>query len=78
VLLADIQGRPVADVLAELTSKGLIADAVPGETVPVDDPRTLTVYDASPLGNVPSGSHIQVFYYVAEGTDASPTPTPTQ
>jgi serine/threonine protein kinase len=78
VLLADIQGRPVADVLAELTSKGLIADAVPGETVPVDDPRTLTVYDASPLGNVPSGSHIQVFYYVAEGTDASPTPTATQ
>jgi hypothetical protein len=74
VLLADIQGKPVSEVLATLKEKGLVAEAVPGTTVALDDPRDMTVYDATPLGNMPAGSNIKIFYYVVDmGT---PTPTP--
>jgi eukaryotic-like serine/threonine-protein kinase len=78
VLLTDIQGKPIADVLTQLTAKGLVVKAVAGDSVPVDDPKSMTVYDASPMGNMPAGSNINVFYYVPQGTSATPTPEPTQ
>ena len=74
VLLADIQGKPVSEVLTSLTEKGLVAEAIPGTKVELDDPKAMTVYDATPLGNMPEGSSIQVFYYVVD-MDA-PTPSP--
>ena len=78
VLLTDIQGQQISDVLTALTDKGLVPEAVAGTTVPVDDPKSMTVYDATPLGNMPAGSNILVFYYVPEDPNASPTPEPTQ
>ena len=74
VLLADIQGKPVSEVLTSLTEKGLVAEAIPGTKVELDDPKAMTVYDATPLGNMPEGSSIQVYYYVVD-MDA-PTPSP--
>ena len=74
VLLADIQGKPVSEVLTSLTEKGLVAEAIPGNKVELDDPKAMTVYDATPLGNMPEGSSIQVYYYVVD-MDA-PTPSP--
>jgi serine/threonine protein kinase len=78
VLLADIQGKPVSDVLTMLKDKGLVAEAVPGTTVALDDPKDMTVYDASPLGNMPAGSTIKVFYYVVDMGAPTPTPEATQ
>jgi serine/threonine-protein kinase len=78
VLLGDIQGKPISDVLAELKAKGLVATAVPGTKIAVDDPRDMTVYDATPLGNIPAGSSIQVYYYVVDMSGPTPTPEATQ
>jgi hypothetical protein len=78
VLLGDIQGQQISDVLTALTAKGLIPQPEAGTKVPVDDPRAMTVYDATPLGNVPNGSTIKVYYYVTEEPSATPSPTATQ
>ena len=78
VLLADIQGKPISEVLTALTEKGLVAHAVPGTMVALDDPKDMTVYDASPLGNMPAGSDINVFYYVVDMGGPTPTPEATQ
>jgi hypothetical protein len=55
-----------------------VAEAIPGMTVPLDDPKDMTVYDASPLGNMPEGSSIKIYYYVAEMGEPTPTPEVTQ
>jgi serine/threonine protein kinase len=78
VLLTDIQGKPVSEVLTALTEKGLVAQAVPGIKVALDDPKDMTVYDATPLGNMPEGSSIKVFYYVVDMGAPTPTPEATQ
>ena len=78
VLLADIQGKPVSDVLTMLKDKGLVAEAVPGTQVAIDDPRDMTVYDATPLGNMPAGSNIKIYYYVVDMGGPTPTPEVTQ
>jgi len=78
VLLSDIQGKPISDVLASLKAMGLVATAVPGNKIAVDDPRDMTVYDATPLGNIPAGSSIQVYYYVVDMSGPTPTPEATQ
>ena len=80
VLLSDINGYQVADVLTKLVALGLQVDATPGTIVGQDDPKAMTVYDASPLGTMPAGSHIKVFYYVTDNMNPSdsPTPSPTQ
>lgn len=78
VLLADIQGKPISEVLTTLTEKGLVAEAIPGNKVELDDPKAMTVYDATPLGNMPEGSSIQVYYYVVDMDAPTPTPEVTQ
>ena len=75
VLLADVSGLNVAEVSANLGAKGLIVTPVAGELVPADDPRVMTVYEATPLGTLPAGSEIVVTYYVAD-TAATTEPTP--
>jgi serine/threonine-protein kinase len=78
VLLSEIQGKPISDVLSALTAKGLVATAVPGTQIAIDDPRDMTVYDATPLGNIPAGSSIKVYYYVVDMSGPTPTPEATQ
>ena len=75
VLLSDYQGRPVADVVAELGSMGLQVSVVAGDALPQGDARISTVYDISPLGTVAIGDTVQVFYY--QQAAEQPTPTPT-
>jgi serine/threonine-protein kinase len=77
VLLADIQGKKVTDVAAELGLLGLVVNAVAGEVVAEDDPRVMTVYSATPLGTLKLGTQIEVLYYVAGTPSPSPTPEPT-
>lgn len=78
VLLSDVAGKNVAEVSADLSSKGLLVTAVAGELVPQDDPRVMTVYQASPLGTLVTGSEIVITYYVADSTvPVEPTPSPT-
>jgi serine/threonine-protein kinase len=78
VLLSDIEGQNVVDVQTMLSEKGLKVLASPGEIVPADDPRVMDVYDAKPLGNLMSGSTIEIFYYVADTSGETPSPTPSQ
>ena len=77
VLLADVDGLNVAEVSAELSSKGLLVRAVAGEVVAAGDERVMTVYDASPLGTLAAGSEIVITYYVAD-TGVSEEPTPNE
>jgi len=75
VLLSDYQGRPVADVVAELGSLGLQVSVVAGDSLPQGDARISTVYDISPLGTVAIGDTVQVIYY--QQAAEQPTPTPS-
>ena len=75
VLLSDYQGRPVADVVAELGALGLQVSVVAGDALPQGDARISTVYDITPLGTVTLDETIQVFYY--QQAAEQPTPTPS-
>jgi serine/threonine-protein kinase len=79
VLSTDVIGFTVSDAYNYLTGLGLQVDAVPGETLPNDDERVLTVYEATPLGALKTGDTIRLTYYVA-ATDVpvEPSPTPSQ
>ena len=63
VLLSDYQGQDVSLVIPMLTALGLEVEPIAGLSVPADDPKISQVYDISPLGSVPIGSTIQVYYY---------------
>jgi serine/threonine-protein kinase len=78
VLSTDVIGFTVSDAYNYLTGLGLQVDAVPGESLPNDDERVLTVYEATPLGALKVGDVIRLTYYVAS-TDlpGEPTPDPT-
>ena len=64
VLMSDIRDQNVDEVVATLEGKGLIVNAIRGDEVPMGDTRINTVYDATPLGTVPVGTVITVFYFV--------------
>ena len=63
VLLSTYQGLDVSLVVPQLTDLGLVVVPIAEDTVPADDPRISQVYKISPLGNVPKGSTINVYYY---------------
>ncbi|MFM6971693.1 MAG: serine/threonine-protein kinase, partial [Rhodoluna sp.] len=79
VLFEEVNGRNVAEVSAELSAKGLIVTAIPGDLVPADDERVMTVYEAAPLGSLTAGQEITLTYYVADsGVTPEPSPTPSE
>ena len=63
MLLSNYQGQDVSLVVPQLTALGLEVEPIAGTTLPADDPKISQVYDISPLGSVPVGSVIQVYYY---------------
>jgi serine/threonine-protein kinase len=63
VLVSDYQGLDVSLVVPRLSELGLVVEPVAGTSVPADDPRISQVYDLSPLGTLPVGSTITVYYY---------------
>ena len=73
VFLTDVVGKKVADASVVLTQKKLITQAIAGDAIDPDDPRVLEVYKAEGLGQVPIGSVVRIYYYIA----AVPTPSPT-
>lgn len=78
VLYKDVNGRNISEVSAELSAKGLLVNAVPGNVVAPGDPRVMTVYEATPLGTLARGSEITLTYYVAEGIDPTEPTEPSE
>jgi serine/threonine-protein kinase len=66
ILLGNYEDLDVSLVVPQLTQLGVTVDPIAGTTVPADDPRISKVYDITPLGNVPKGSIVQVYYYQQE------------
>ena len=64
VLSSDIFGLNIDDAASYLESLGLVVQRVEGLEVANDDIRLLTVYDASPLGQIVKGTSISVVYYI--------------
>lgn len=75
VLLSNIQQKSVSEVTIGLEGLGLIVEAIPGDSLPADDARILTVYAAEPLGLIPVGSTVKVYYYVQRLETATPSPS---
>lgn len=63
VLLSNYQGQDVSLVVPMLTDIGLEVEPIAGTSLPADDPRISQVYDISPLGSLPIGTTVQVYYY---------------
>ena len=64
VLSSDLFGVNIDDAVGYLESLQLVVIRTEGLEVASDDARLLTVYDASPLGQMPVGTVITVTYYV--------------
>lgn len=77
LLMSDVLGRSVTDASSYVNGLGLQVVTVPGEALPVGDPRLLTVQSASPLGLLDQGSTVTLIYYIQQTDTASPEPTPT-
>ncbi len=73
VLSSDIFGLNIDDAASYLESLGLVVQRFEGLEVANDDVRLLTVYDASPLGQIAKGSTISLVYYIPF---ANATPDP--
>ena len=69
LLRSEIIGQDLSEVTARLTELGFEVNAIPGELIAGDDPRVRTVYAVSPTGSVPSGSTIDITYYVGDFQD---------
>jgi serine/threonine-protein kinase len=70
----DYVGRPVADVQAELTARGLVVTLSPQQTADVADGLVTAV---DPAGELPPNTPVTVAYAVAPPPAPTPTPTPT-
>lgn len=80
ILRSDIIGENLSVVTARLAELGMVVNAIPGESVPGNDPRARTVYAVSPTGNIEIGTVIDVTYFVekvAEVPIVIPKPEPT-
>ena len=75
VLSSDVVGLPLSEVTLKLEALGLFVEAVAGETVDSLDPKVNSVYDAAPLGKMPTGTTVRLLYYTPS---SQPTPSPTQ
>ena len=69
LLRSEIIGQDLSEVTARLTELGFEVNAIPGELIAGNDPRVRTVYAVSPTGSVPSGSTIDITYYVGDFQD---------
>jgi serine/threonine-protein kinase len=83
LLRSDIIGENLSVVSARLAELGMRVNAIPGESVPGNDPRARTVYAVSPTGNIEVGTVIDVTYYVEKVEEVpvvipEPEPEPTE
>jgi serine/threonine-protein kinase len=64
VLSSDIFGVNIDDAASYLESLELVVIRSEGLEVANDDPRLLTVYDASPLGQMATGTTVTLTFYI--------------
>ncbi len=76
VLSSDIFGVNIDDAASYLESLDLVVIRSEGLEVANDDPRLLTVYDASPLGQMATGTTVTLTYYIPFAI-IEPTPDET-
>jgi hypothetical protein len=76
VLSSDIFGVNIEDAASYLESLELVVIRSEGLEVANDDPRLLTVYDASPLGQMATGTTVTLTYYIPFA-NVEPTPEET-
>ena len=76
VLSSDIFGVNIDDAVSYLESLDLVVIRTEGLEVANDDPRLLTVYDATPLGQMPIGTTVTLTFYVPFA-NVEPTPEET-
>ena len=72
VVLSSILGQDFANAQSALESQGLMVNLIPGMKVPPGDVRINTVYVATPAGQVPVGSTIDIYYYVEDTSGTQP------
>jgi serine/threonine-protein kinase len=76
VLSSDIFGVNIDDAASYLESLDLVVIRSEGLEVANDDARLLTVYDASPLGQMATGTTVTLTYYIPFA-NVEPTPEET-
>lgn len=76
LLLTDVVGVDIQVATQKLVALGLQVQPVPGEVVDPNDPKVNTVYDATPLGSLGTGTTVQLLYY-ASSDSISPSPSPS-
>jgi len=78
LLSSDILGKGVNEASAYISSLGLTVNTLPGDAVPADDPKLLTVYQVEGLtGQLQPGDVITLTYYIQQTDNPTPLPTPT-
>ena len=63
VLSSEVLGLNKDEVFVALEAKGLIVNLVEGTALQTGDPKINTIYEALPLGSMPSGTTINLTYY---------------
>jgi serine/threonine-protein kinase len=63
VLSSEVLGLNKDEVFVALEAKGLLVNLVEGTALQTGDPKINTIYEALPLGTMPSGTTINLTYY---------------
>ena len=63
VLSSEVLGLNKDEVQVALEGKGLVVNLVEGTALQTGDPKINTIYEALPLGTMPSGTTINLTYY---------------
>lgn len=63
VLSSEVLGLNKDEVFVALEAKGLIVNLVEGTALQTGDPKINTIYEALPLGTMPTGTTINLTYY---------------
>jgi serine/threonine-protein kinase len=63
VLSSEVLGLNKDEVFVALEAKGLLVNLVEGTALQTGDPKINTIYEALPLGTMPSGTTINLTFY---------------
>jgi serine/threonine-protein kinase len=72
VLSSEVLGLNKDEVFVALTAKGLLVNLVEGTALQTGDPKINTIYEALPLGTMPSGSTINLTFYTETAPPVEP------
>jgi len=72
VLSSEVLGLNKDEVQVALSAKGLQVNLIPGTPLLTGDPKINTIYEASPLGSMPTGTTVNLSYYVESTPETNP------